>query len=87
MKAYDVLSHLAKVFLIVVVILLALELGAHWKKAYYKTIQPNLIDSDDWAESAHALGVHPDSLSLELFLEHNSIQTRAELRQFMKSIQ
>lgn len=46
-------------------------------------IEPNFIitpgqdydatdDSDDWAESAHALGVHPDSMTVMQFINHHN---------------
>jgi len=86
MKTKDLLSYLGKVFLIVIVVLLLLEFGAHIKSAKHTTIKYELVDSDDWAESAHAIGVHPDSLTTEMFLEHNSLQTMEEVRQFMKKV-
>jgi len=36
-------------------------------------IYPEVDDSDDWAETANALGVHPDSLTIEQFMEHDPI--------------
>ena len=83
MKLSDVLSLLAKTALIMITVLLLLELGSHLKSAKHTTIKYELIDSDDWAESAHAIGVHPDSLTTELFLQHNSLSTTEEVRQFM----
>ena len=33
------------------------------------------IDSDDWAESANALGIHPDSMTMGEFKDHDSTHT------------
>ena len=29
-------------------------------------------DSDDWAESANALGIHPDSMTVMQFIDHHN---------------
>lgn len=40
-------------------------------------IEPDFIvypeTQDNWAETANALGVHPDSLTIEQFMEHDPI--------------
>jgi hypothetical protein len=39
---------------------------------------------DDWAETAHALGVHPDSLTLDEFYEHSILGSVEEVQEYMR---
>lgn len=85
----NALRLLLYTFLIVVGVLLLMELRDFiWGYNPIEVeIEPDFIiypsDSDDWAESAHALGVDPDSLTVEEFLAHDSLSTIEEVREFM----
>lgn len=74
-------------------------IGAMAVTSVYHTINPPVIevevtpemivypdDSDDWAETAHALGIHPDSLSVEEFIEHDSLSSIKEVQEYMHSL-
>jgi hypothetical protein len=76
-------KYFASVILIVVGVLLLMVLGDLINPQtieltpeqqiihYYQEI--DLVydeDRDDWAESANALGIHPDSMTFEQFKEH-----------------
>ena len=51
-------------------------------------VEPDFViypdDSDDWAETAHALGIHPDSLTVDEFIAHDSLSDVGEVREFMQ---
>ena len=34
------------------------------------------IDSDDWAETANALDIHPDSMTMMQFKQHDTLHSR-----------
>lgn len=85
----NALRLLLYTFLIVVGVLLLMELRDFiWGYDPIEVeITPDFIiypsDSDDWAETANALGVDPDSLTVEEFIAHDSLSTIEEVREFM----